>query len=525
MAVYHRTQRLQIYGSKPEVTQLFGGRYSMVVRCIAKNDTEAWYKENKDQIFAGFGTLYSAQMSVDGIDSRSGEAYPDMCLVSNGASYTQTGEYVITFIYETLTDSWTLEKGDVVQSADNGLRLIERSEVAKITAAAPYDEDNVGVSTITNGGKTLYLAGFKDGTQSETNTQIGRVISRWAEAGILNLSTPLVGGQKRVEVSAFNLTSTEVDTLLSEVTENHKLINESVSDRNGIKTSQYTFQLNDFEVRSQTENGLQLLTRTELSTTTISDGVVGTDTYVSLTLAGEEIDNGNTIKKRVSRWAEAGILNVSSNKVGGSQQVSVQAFNKSEAQVITDLAAVTNNHKLIDVKESNHQGIKTSTFTFEVDNFDVTSTKENGLLTLARTSLSESSYTDGNIGVSTITVGSTTLYLFGEDIDNGNTIKKRVQRWAEAGILNRGTVDMDDGSLQQRVTSYLAVEPTATGIVTGRNTGSFEGLSTFTVTEILNSTGSALSQTQPNLVKTTSGISSFSVPGLVSLRENESTEE
>jgi hypothetical protein len=72
MAVYHRTQRLQIYGEKPEVTKLFGDRYRMVVRCKAARDTEAWYNANKDQIFASFGTLYSAQMSVDGIDPTDG---------------------------------------------------------------------------------------------------------------------------------------------------------------------------------------------------------------------------------------------------------------------------------------------------------------------------------------------------------------------------------------------------------------------------------------------------------------------
>lgn len=186
MAVYHRTQRLQIYGEKPEVTQLFGDRYRMVVRCKAARDTEAWYNANKDQIFASFGTLYSAQMSVDGIDPRSGEAYPDMCLVSNGASYTQTGEYVISFVYETLTAAWTKEQDDEVTSTDNGLRVLERSEVAKITATAPYDEDDVGVATITDGGKTLYLAGFKDQTGVDNDSQVGRVVTRWAEPGILN---------------------------------------------------------------------------------------------------------------------------------------------------------------------------------------------------------------------------------------------------------------------------------------------------------------------------------------------------
>jgi hypothetical protein len=109
---------------------VFGDRYRMVVRCKAARDTEAWYNANKDQIFASFGTLYSAQMSVDGIDPRSGEAYPDMCLVSNSASYTQTGEYVITFVYETLTATWTKEQDDEVTSTDNGLRVLQRSEVA-----------------------------------------------------------------------------------------------------------------------------------------------------------------------------------------------------------------------------------------------------------------------------------------------------------------------------------------------------------------------------------------------------------
>jgi hypothetical protein len=159
-----------------------------VVRCKAARDTEAWYNDNKDQIFADFGTLYGAQMSVDGIDPRTGEAYPDMCLVSNSASYTQTGEYVISFVYETLTDTWTKEQDDEVTSTDNGLRVLERSEVAAIDTASPYDEDDVGVATITDGGKTLYLASFQDQTGADSNAQVGRVVTGWIEAGILSQS-------------------------------------------------------------------------------------------------------------------------------------------------------------------------------------------------------------------------------------------------------------------------------------------------------------------------------------------------
>jgi hypothetical protein len=381
MAVYHRTQRLQIYGEKPEVTKLFGDRYRMVVRCKAARDTEAWYNANKDQIFASFGTLYSAQMSVDGIDPRVGEAYPDMCLVSNSASYTQTGEYVISFVYETLTAVWTKEQGDEVTSTDNGLRVLERSEVAKVdgfpivqlsspnsskvvlsgmgnasnyfvllvkansantiywratnealatyngsfttantdqweykviytpisidqleigyngtnystfdlsefylvsqssdwqnnivesfiefevtvdnsspftdtvvftgsngntatgtnvqgggtgSISSPYDEDDVGVSTITNGGKTLYLASFQDQTGAESNAQVGRVVTRWAESGTLSTN------KYKISNGVYELTTT---FLAVEGTTIGPIIRRREDDVDGLKTISVT---------------------------------------------------------------------------------------------------------------------------------------------------------------------------------------------------------------------------------------------------------------------------------------------
>jgi hypothetical protein len=393
MAVYHRTQRLQIYGEKPEVTKLFGDRYRMVVRCKAARDTEAWYNANKDQIFASFGTLYSAQMSVDGIDPRVGEAYPDMCLVSNSASYTQTGEYVITFVYETLTAVWTKEQHDEVTSTDNGLRVLERSEVAKVdgfpivqlsspnsskvvlsgmgnasnyfvllvkansantiywratnealatytgsfttantdqweykviytpisidqldigydgtnystfnlsefylvsqssdwqnnivesfikfevtvdnpspftdtvvftgsngntatgtnvqgggtgSISSPYDEDDVGVSTIADGGKTLYLASFQDQTGAESNAQVGRVVTRWAEAGVLSVSTNEDSITSEVVVDALNMDAAAVRSAVAAVTANHNLKSQSTNDFEGLQSFRYVFEI------------------------------------------------------------------------------------------------------------------------------------------------------------------------------------------------------------------------------------------------------------------------------------------
>ena len=393
MAVYHRTQRLQIYGEKPEVTKLFGGRYRMVVRCKAARDTEAWYNDNKDQIFASFGTLYSAQMSVDGIDPRVGEAYPDMCLVSNSASYTQTGEYVISFFYQTLTAVWTKEQDDEVTSTDNGLRVLERSEVAKVdgfpivqlsspngskvvlsgmgnasnyfvllvkansantiywratnealathtgsfttantdqweykviytpisidqleigydgtnystfdlsefylvsqssdwqnnivesfikfevtvdnsspftdtvvftgsngntatgtnvqgggtgSISSPYDEDDVGVATITDGGKTLYLASFQDQTGAESNAQVGRVVTRWAEAGVFSVSTNEDSITNEVVVDALNMDAAAVRSAVAAVTANHNLKSQSTNDFEGLQSFRYVFEI------------------------------------------------------------------------------------------------------------------------------------------------------------------------------------------------------------------------------------------------------------------------------------------
>jgi hypothetical protein len=365
----------------------------MVVRCKAARDTEAWYNANKDQIFASFGTLYSAQMSVDGIDPRVGEAYPDMCLVSNSASYTQTGEYVITFVYETLTAVWTKEQHDEVTSTDNGLRVLERSEVAKVdgfpivqlsspnsskvvlsgmgnasnyfvllvkansantiywratnealatytgsfttantdqweykviytpisidqldigydgtnystfnlsefylvsqssdwqnnivesfikfevtvdnpspftdtvvftgsngntatgtnvqgggtgSISSPYDEDDVGVSTIADGGKTLYLASFQDQTGAESNAQVGRVVTRWAEAGVLSVSTNEDSITSEVVVDALNMDAAAVRSAVAAVTANHNLKSQSTNDFEGLQSFRYVFEI------------------------------------------------------------------------------------------------------------------------------------------------------------------------------------------------------------------------------------------------------------------------------------------
>jgi hypothetical protein len=303
MAVFHRTKRLKIYGKKPEVTQLFGGRYAMVVRCQAKNDTEAWYDKNKDQIFADFGTLYDAHMAVDGIDARTGEAYTDMVLTSVGAGYTQTGEYVITFRYQTLTSSFVQEAGDKVDVELNGLRRVIRRLIAK--DGTSYGK-TVGTSTISHSAigystATLTLAQATSGTKDPDESGFVSITETWLESGVIsrtiNEGSGGTGiGKIRTEtVEAFNETPTSTISGVE--------IGVSTSNVEGIDTIRKTFVSSAGEIRRTDRPGPSAIP----GTTYVTIDSVGT----AITPTGTLIDSSETQENgyvRFSRTALQGTI-------------------------------------------------------------------------------------------------------------------------------------------------------------------------------------------------------------------------
>ena len=476
----------------------------------------------------------------------------DDCLLAHQDVKSREGadpqESILTRVYVQIpTDAATLVQigNDLVTYSENGLKMVEQRFFGKRTHSLA---GTVGTTTGASGDiNTLILTsnGF-----AERGKVSAVVVKRWAEAGILSVRTPLVGGQQTVSVSAIGMTEAAVTTALASVTTTHVLINQTVGSYLGFQTKEFTYEVDDFETRSKTENGLQLITQTELGTANYTDstiGVVGTGDYLTLYRAGETIDNGNTIKKRVTRWAEAGILNRSEDKVGsqnaitlqtvgpdpstpdgysiakksegnyagfqtndftflknnvqlsasedlvgsqnakiqvwfnpttaktitnyslaktqtsdfsgiettsytflkpsvlsvrtplvgGQQTVQVQAFDMTEDQVKTLLTVtlVTTNYKLIDQSISDYGGIETTSYTYEVDDFVVRSQSADGMQIIARTELATADFSDGVVGTDTSN-NETTLYLIGEEIDNGNTIKKRTSRYSEAGLLS-----------------------------------------------------------------------------------------
>tara|TARA_R100000329_G_scaffold36469_5_gene34358 strand:+ start:2125 stop:3741 length:1617 start_codon:yes stop_codon:yes gene_type:complete len=291
MAVYHRSKRLKIYGKKPEVTQLFGDRYAMTVRCVAKNDTEAWYNKNKDQIFADFGTLYDAHMSVDGIDARAGEAYSNMILISVGASYTQTGDYVITFEYQTLTDSFVQEAADKVDVELNGLRRVTRPLIAKdgttygkIVGTTTLSHSGIGYSTA-----TLTLARAISGQKDPDESGYVRITETWLESGVISRSinegrggADSTGHIRTEVVEAFNETPT---SSISGVE-----IGVSTSNVEGIDTIRKTFVSSSGEIRRTSRPGPDAIP----NTTFVTIESVGTAISPSGTLinSSETQENG-----------------------------------------------------------------------------------------------------------------------------------------------------------------------------------------------------------------------------------------
>jgi len=338
----------------------------MVVRCVAKNGTKAWYNANKDQIFADFGTLYSAQMSIDGIDARTGEAYDDMVLVENKAYiYGREEVYLVEFTYETLTDSFVKEQEDKVDFDLNGLKRLTRTIIAKDTVAY---SSVVGTTTL-GSAPTLTLAqsvedqlepsedGFKriqevwleSGTLSETLDNVGSQKAKVIETigadpatpsgyslaskqesnlegfqtnrftflkpSILSLKQELSGGSKEVSVQAFGLNEADVITALSEVTSDHVLLSQSESDYAGIKTTTFEFRLDESFTEDYELNGLQRISLVELSVSNFTAQTIGSVSSSAPTsglyLGTQQIDNGGSIKVRESIWLEAGVLNAS----------------------------------------------------------------------------------------------------------------------------------------------------------------------------------------------------------------------
>ncbi len=348
MPVYHRTQRLQIFGEKPEIQKLYGSRYRMVVRCVAKNGTRAWYNANKAQIFADFGTLYDAQMSVDGIDARTGEAYPDMVLVENKAYiYGRSEEYLVEFTYETLTDSFVQETEDKVDFDLNGLKRLTRTIIAKDTAAY---SSVVGTTTIVGSSPLLTLAQVSEDQLEASQDGFKRIREVWLEGGTLSETIDNVGSQKAKVIETIGADPATPT--------GYSLASKQESDFEGFQTNRFTFLKDDVILSaSEDEVGSQNAITEQWFKPSASR-----DTKASYSLARkEESDVDGIPTERYTFLKDNVELSRSEDKVGSQLSITTQVFNPTSDPT-------ESGYSLAREEVSDVDGIPTKRFTFLKDN-------------------------------------------------------------------------------------------------------------------------------------------------------------
>jgi hypothetical protein len=189
--------------------------------------------------------------------------------------------------------------------------------------------------------------------------------------------------------------------------------------------------------------------------------------------------------------------------------------------VSAELAAITSSHALISQTESDYEGIKTSTFQYQLDEAFTEDYELNGLKRISLTELSASDFSAETVGGVSTTAPTTGLYLGTQDIDNGGDIKVRRSVWLEAGELSRDVRSVGQG-VQQTTHQFLVTEGTTVGDIISRDIDDFEGLKRITVSVIAKSDGTTLTNANgaEKLNYSYQDLVLFTFPGVVDLQNN-----
>jgi hypothetical protein len=344
MAISHRTNRLKLIGT-PSVEQLQNGRYKLTITCSSINSREDWYSSNKARIFPDFGSLESAEMSIDGLAPRTGEAYTDMRLTevqSGNRSPRDGADYIVVLTYETLGDSFVQVKDDNVNYIENGLRRVTRKSIAK---AGTDFQKTIGTTSITSqiDGETAVTCVLANYEVDDTDSY-REVTEVYIEAGTLSETEDKVGSQLSIVKETFSSTPSTPS--------GYSIADERVSNFNGIPTRQFRFLKNNVTL-SKTEDkvGSQL--------SIVKEVFNGTPSAISgYSIAKERESNVDGIPTKQFTFLKNNVqLSQSEDKVGSQLAISQQWFNPSEDKTVSGYSLASQN-------TSDFEGIKTIEYRF-----------------------------------------------------------------------------------------------------------------------------------------------------------------
>jgi hypothetical protein len=328
----------------------------------------------------------------------------------------------------------------------------------------------------------------------------------------LSRSEDKVGSQLAIVTQVFNPTSDPTET-------GYSIARTEVSDVDGIPTKSFTFLKNNV-VLSESEDkvGSQLAITQEVFNGTPYSPPSG---YSIANTQGSDVDGIPT--KRFT-FLKPSILSLQQDFNNGLKRVSVQAFGMTSAAVSSELTAITGSHELISQTESDYEGIKTSTFQYQLDESFTEDYELNGLKRISIVELSTTNFTPQDIGGESETAPTTGLYLGTQEIDNGGTIKVRESVWLEAGTLRESSRNLAEGVVEVTTTFLVAddIDDEVVGPITSKTIDNFEGLKTTTFTTMQDGAGGSIindSDSGAKLANSYEQLTSFTYPGIVDVEE------
>jgi hypothetical protein len=239
-------------------------------------------------------------------------------------------------------------------------------------------------------------------------------------------------------------------------------------------------------------------------------------TPLGFSLASKQESNYEGLQTNRFTFLKPSVLSVQQDFNNGLKRVSVQAFNLDSAAVSAALSEVTVDHKLIATNESDYEGIKTTTFQYQIDETFTEDYELNGLKRISLIELSTTNFTAISIGSQGDTdTPQFDLYLATQDIDNGGIIKVRESTWLEAGILNVQRRSESEG-VYRVTTTFLGAQGTVVGPIVAKSEDNYDGLKTIAVVHMQKADGTSLINDEAAIV-THNSLSEFSYPGIVTI--------
>ena len=223
----HRNNRLDIFGDGAEVEKLYNDRWRVTVRCLPQDKVKDWFYENRGNTFANFASSMDAEIKIDGASqgwgAPDGQPWADAKLISQSLGYTPSGEYVVTFTYETLPTEYLQDRSEEVDYELNGLRRVTRTLIAE--EGSDYGKvvgsDSIEHTALGYGTETLYLATVNELPKPESEGGYTRIQEVWLEPGVLRQSERLNDdGTKEVTTTSWFTKPTPSGIVTNTIQEN-----------------------------------------------------------------------------------------------------------------------------------------------------------------------------------------------------------------------------------------------------------------------------------------------------------------